>query len=91
MNLGPWLTLEIIGGAAASVLGGGVSRRIAGRYRAPAVLAAMVFTIGLIEATEIVRSTVAGITEAPTWLVLLAPIAAGGGVLFGGWAARGIR
>lgn len=91
VNLGPWLTLEIIGGAAASVIGGVVSRRIAGRYRAPAVLAAIVFAIGLLEATEIVRSTAAGNTEAPTWLVLLAPIVAGAGVLFGGWAARAIR
>jgi len=89
VDLGPWLTLEILGGSAASVLAGAASRRVAGRYRAPAVLAALIFTVGLLEATEILRSAAAGVTETQTWLVLLAPIVAGAGVLLGGWRPAG--
>ena len=88
LNLGPWLVLEIVGGAVASVLGGVVSRRIARRYRGPVVLAVVVFSIGLLEATEILRYTAAGGANAPGRLVLLAPIIGAAGVLLGGWRPR---
>jgi hypothetical protein len=87
VNLQPWLILEVIGGAGASVLGGAVSWRIARRYRGPAVLALLVFSVGALEATEIFRHTTSGTAAAPRWLILLAPVVATAGVLFGGWLA----
>jgi hypothetical protein len=88
VNLGPWLTFEVMGGAAASVIGGVVSRRVAGRYRASVVLAGTVFAIGLVEAMEILGSIRAGSTEAPIWLAFLAPVVAAAGVLVGGSVGR---
>jgi hypothetical protein len=87
VNLGPWLALEIAGGAVASVLAGAVSRRIARRYLGPAVLAGASFGVGLAEAMEILRHAAAGDVQAPPWLVLLAPVVTAAGVLFGGWCA----
>lgn len=85
VSLGPWLVLQTVGGAIASVLAGATSRRIAKGYRAPLILAAAVFAIGLLEAAEILRYTAAGGAEASPWLVLLAPVVAASGVLLGGW------
>jgi hypothetical protein len=85
LNLGPWLILEIVGGAFTSLLAGATSRRIARGYRAPLVLAVCALTIGLLEATEILRLTAAGGAKAPTWIVLLAPPVTALGVLLGGW------
>ena len=85
LNLGPWLALEIVGGAIASLLAGAVCRQIARRYRGPVVLALGIFTIGLLEASEILRQVAAGRAAAPRWLVLLAPLVTAAGVLLGGW------
>lgn len=84
LELRPWLILEIIGGAGASVLGGAVSRRIARHYRGPAVLALVVFGLGVLEATEVLRYVRSGNAVAPQWLVLMAPLVATSGVLIGG-------
>lgn len=88
LNLKPWLVLEIAGGAVASVLGDVVSRRIAHRYRGPVALAVVVFSVGLLEATEILRYTGAGGADAPGWLVLLALIIDAAGVLLRGRRPR---
>jgi hypothetical protein len=85
LQLGTWLMLEILGGGAASVLAGWVCRRIARDRRGPLVLAAAMFTIGLLEATEIRRHVLAGRADAPMWLVGLAPVVAAVGILIGGW------
>lgn len=87
VNLEPWLVLQVIGGSIASVLAGATSRRIARSSRGPRILAAGVFAFGLVEAAEILRFTAAGGAEAPTWLVLLAPVMAAAGVLLGGWCS----
>jgi hypothetical protein len=84
LNLTPWLVLELAGGAGASVLAGAVSRRIAGHVRGPLLLAAGVFTLGLLEATEILVYARTGLVAAPPGLVLLAPFIAAAGVLLGG-------
>lgn len=83
LDITHWLVLEIAGGAVASVLAGVVSRRVAGSFRGPAFLAVCAFTVGLLEAAEILRHSVAGRVVAPTWLVLIAPFVAAAGVLVG--------
>jgi hypothetical protein len=88
VNLGPWLVLELAGGAPASVIAGMLSRRIARRYRAPLVLAACLFGLGLLEAAEILAETALGVVEAPIWLALLAPLITASGVLLGGWRPK---
>jgi len=87
-NLGPWLVLEIAGGAVASVLAGVVSRRIARCYRGPGVLAVCLLSLGILEAVELLGQDAAGGAVAPIWLVLLAPIIMTVGVLLGGWRPR---
>lgn len=83
--LAPWLVLEIVAGGFASLLAGATSRRVAQSYRGPMALAICAFTIGLLEATEILRHAAVGGAEAPAWLVLLAPLVTATGVLLGGW------
>lgn len=85
VDLRPWLMLALAGGTPASLLGGAVSRRIARSYRGPALLALLVFCVGLLEATEILRQASAGSAAVPRLLVVLAPVVAAAGVLFGGW------
>lgn len=84
LDLTRWIVLELVGGAIASVFAGALSRRMAGSRRGPLTLAACAFTVGLLEATEILRVTAAGRAVAPTWLVLLAPVVTAAGVLLGG-------
>jgi hypothetical protein len=84
VNLRPWLTLAIIGGASASALAGLVSQHIARRYRGPVVLGFIVLGIGVLEAAGILRQAASGGTVAQAWLVLMAPIVAASGVLCGG-------
>lgn len=83
-DLRSWLILAILGGAPASLAGGAVSRRIAGSYRAPALLALLLFSLGLLEALEILRQASSGSVAAPRWLVVLAPVVAAAGALVGG-------
>jgi len=85
LGLRPWMVLEIIGGVAASVLGGTIARGVAGHYRGPAILAVMVLSVGLLEAAAIFHYGAAVGVIAPKWLVMLAPVAAAAGVLLGGW------
>lgn len=89
VNLRPWLILAVIGGVPASVVGGAVSRRVARSYRGPALLALLVFGIGLLEAGEILGQVSAGRVAAPSWLVVLAPVVAAAGVLVGGRLVAG--
>jgi hypothetical protein len=97
VDLGPWLVLEVLGGAAAGVLGGALSRRIARRTSGPGVLALLLFGVGVLEAAEILGSTASGRVAAPQGLVLLAPAVAAAGVLLGGrlsakgWSERAAR
>lgn len=88
LDLRTWLVLELIGGAAACALGGAVSRRIAGRYRGPAMLAAIVLCVGLLEAMAVLRYRDTVQVDAPVGLVLLAPVVAAAGVMLGGWRPR---
>lgn len=91
LDLTPWLVLEVVGGALASVLGGAISRRVAGHARGPLLLAAGVFTLGLLEATELLRYVRARWLDAPQGLVLLAPLVTAAGVLLGGMRPGTIR
>ena len=88
-SLGPWLTLEIVGGGGASAVAGAVSRRIGQTNRAPMTLAAIVFCVGLVEAATILRYAGAAHAEAPPGLVMLAPPIAASSVMFGGWRLDG--
>jgi hypothetical protein len=85
VNLRPWLMLAVLGGAPASALGGAASRRIARHYGGPLILALLVFSIGVLEAAELLRHRASGGVSAPLWLVLLAPVVSATGALFGGW------
>lgn len=85
LDLGPWLVLEVLGGAAASVLAGWVCRNISLRFRGPAVLALVVCSVGLLEAAEILRYLKGNPSGAPVWLVLSAPFVAASGILLGGF------
>jgi hypothetical protein len=85
LDLGPWLRLEIAGGAVASILAGAVARRVSGSARGPALLAVIAFCIGLLEAIEILRFAATGLALVPRTLVLVAPFVAAAGVLLGGW------
>jgi len=84
VDLRAWLVLEVVGGGAVSMLAGWVCRHISRHYRAPGVLALAVFSIGLLEASEIVRHLQGSALQAPLWLVLLAPVVAALGILIGG-------
>ncbi len=85
INLGPWLALEVLGGAAASVLAGWVCRNISHRLRGPVVLALVVCSVGLLEAVEILHYIKGNTVKAPIWLVLIAPFVAASGILLGGF------
>ena len=85
VNLEPWLLLEIIGGAAASVIAGAVVKRVSWSRQGPAWLAATLLSIGLLESAEIVRAARAGVVVAPVLLLIIAPLVAPAGVLLGGW------
>ncbi len=52
--------------------------------RAPVALAFLLFTLGLLEVAEILRHVARGSVQAPTWLLLLAPVVTAAGVLAGG-------
>lgn len=88
VDLGPWLAIQIVGGAVASVAGGAVSRCVARSFRGPALLAVAVAVLGTIEAAEILRHAHAGGVVVDAGLVRLAPVVAAGGVLLGGWRRR---
>ncbi len=91
LDLGPWLVLEIVGGAAVSVFAGALSRRIAQSNRGPLVLALCAFTVGLLEAAQLLGYSARAGALAPTWLVLLAPVVTAAGVLLGGLLTAPMR
>ncbi len=84
VDLGPWLALEVLGGAVATVVAGWVCRNISLRFRGPAILALVVCSLGLVEAAEILRYMKGNSLTAPVWLVLCAPFVAASGILLGG-------
>lgn len=83
-SLRSWLVLEILGGAAAGTLAGWVARRVAGHDRGATLLAALVLTLGFLEAAIILRFGPHALAETPGWLVLLAPPVGAVAVLLGG-------
>lgn len=85
-DLAPWLVVELIAGAGASLVAGRVARRLGGSNAAPRALAVLVGLVEFLEAGEILRHVSAGDASAPLGLVLLAPLVAAGGVLIGGSA-----
>lgn len=60
VDLGPWLVVEAIGGSAASLAAGAVSRRIGRSCCAPVVLSAIALALGLLEGAEILRGIASG-------------------------------
>lgn len=89
-DLTPWLIVELVAGAGASIVAGRVARRLGGSHAAPRALAALVGLVGLLEAGEILRHVSKGEAAAPLGLVLLAPLVAAFGVLVGGGSLQSL-
>jgi hypothetical protein len=87
LDLGPWIRLEIAGGAVASTLAGYVCRNVAGSRRAPLGLAAVALTFGALESVALLSASGSGRILVPAWGALAAPMVTALGVLLGGWLA----
>ncbi|MGH7540667.1 MAG: hypothetical protein ACRELC_06695 [Gemmatimonadota bacterium] len=97
-----WIALAIALGLLAAVIGGRVTRAVAGNYRAVKILAVVVLVIGLVlavaerdrVAAPAVRPPDAPMMEAmqsarqPAWLLFLNPVIGVVGVLCGGGSLR---
>ena len=83
-DLHAWLRLETFAGALASAAAGYVARRVAGSWRAAAVLAAGVLVLGLAETVVVLEAVSSGVVTVPVPLVALAPLVAALGTLLGG-------
>ena len=79
----PWLKVELIAGGLAAIAGGWLCRRLAGCLWPPLVLAGIVLLLGLVEAAELLVAAGVKNVNAPTPLVLAAPLVGTLGVLVG--------
>lgn len=80
-----WMFIQLGAGLLFATLSGYVCRRMAGSVRGPLYYASGLFTLGLLEAIELMRYIDTGITDVAPWAVLSAPVVAAIGVLLGAW------
>jgi hypothetical protein len=96
---GLWIVVSIIVGLAAAIVGGWVSATVARDARAPKILAAVVFVLGLAVAIPVLTAPSAppkprlgdvpnlqamADAHTPAWIALLNPIVGAAGVMIGG-------
>lgn len=78
-----WLFIQLGTGFLFATISGYICRRMTGNFRGPLYYASGLFTLGLVEAIELMRYIS---TDVERWSALSAPVIAAIGVLLGAWS-----